>query len=313
MPHSLPPRWRSRLLRWYDAHRRDLPWRRTRDPYRIWLSEVMLQQTRVATVLSYYRDFLRRFPSLKALAAAKEREVLTLWSGLGYYRRARALHAAACRLVAGSRFPRTAEGWRELPGIGRYTAAAIASIAFGEAVAVVDGNVERVLRRFLSLPQRADVWETAQSLISRSRPGDYNQALMEMGATVCLPRLPQCPVCPLQSFCRRRGPHPTEAAPPRRSVRVSYALARRDGRVRLVERPADAKLMPLMWELPQASSGQVLLRLRHAITNTDFRVEVIVPDTVRGLEGKWVAIRRVASLPLTGLARKVLRRAGIPP
>ncbi|HEX9110011.1 MAG TPA: A/G-specific adenine glycosylase, partial [Terriglobales bacterium] len=195
---------RRALLRWYDKHRRDLPWRKTHDAYRIWLSEIMLQQTRVAAVLEHYRLFLERFPNLEALASAPEDAVLAAWSGLGYYRRARMLHQCAKELVTlqGGRFPQNAEALRTLPGIGRYTAAAIASIAFDEPIAVVDGNVERVVQRLTgcNLTQQ-QVWQQAQSILSASRPGDFNQSMMELGATVCLPRDPKCPACPVRKWC----------------------------------------------------------------------------------------------------------------
>ena len=171
------PVFRHTLLRWYEAHRRDLPWRKTRDPYRVWLSEIMLQQTRVAAVLEHYRIFLERFPGIKALAAASESDVLAAWSGLGYYRRARMLRQCAQLIVerhAGS-FPRNSADLLALPGIGRYTAAAIASIAFNEPVAVVDGNVERVLQRLIGRALTArQIWEYAQEFLARSRPGDFN-------------------------------------------------------------------------------------------------------------------------------------------
>ena len=189
------PLFRRHLLWWYDRNKRDLPWRKDRDPYHVWISEIMLQQTRVAAVIEYYRRFLERFPTVHALAAAREASVLTAWSGLGYYRRARALHQAAKVIVNeyAGRFPQTADGLRALPGIGRYTGAAIASIAFDEAAAVVDGNVERVLGRLLGRNlDREEAWSTADELLSRCRPGDFNQALMELGATVCLPRDPKC-------------------------------------------------------------------------------------------------------------------------
>ncbi|MGB9203051.1 MAG: A/G-specific adenine glycosylase, partial [Terriglobales bacterium] len=195
---------RRALLGWYDQHRRELPWRKTRDPYRIWLSEIMLQQTRVAAVVDHYRIFLQRFPDIQALAAATEDAVLATWSGLGYYRRARMLYQCAKELVRkhGGRFPQTAEALQTLPGIGRYTAAAIASIAFAEPVAVVDGNVERVLQRLtgikLTTPQ---TWQRAQALLASSRAGDFNQAMMELGATVCVPRQPRCPTCPVRKWC----------------------------------------------------------------------------------------------------------------
>ncbi|HUK87164.1 MAG TPA: A/G-specific adenine glycosylase, partial [Terriglobales bacterium] len=199
---------RTALLTWYGRHRRALPWRATRDPYRIWLSEIMLQQTRVKAVLGHYRRFLERFPDVRALARARVSSVLAAWSGLGYYRRARSLHAAARVLVGeqGGEFPRTAEELRMLPGVGRYTAAAIASIAFGEPEAVVDGNVERVLSRLRGchLPAR-QAWEMAEQLLDRERPGDFNQAMMELGATLCLPGEPLCTRCPVARWCRSRG------------------------------------------------------------------------------------------------------------
>src|ERR1700737_4857785 len=175
---------RRPLLAWYDRNRRDLPWRKTRDPYHIWISEIMLQQTRVAAVLPRYEKFLRRFPTVRKLASARVTSVLTEWSGLGYYRRARNLHAAAKEIVreqAGV-LPQTADTWRKLPGIGRYTSAAIASIAFGEPVAVLDGNVARVLRRLLGSNSERESWNAAQQILDRKRPGDFNQAIMELGA-----------------------------------------------------------------------------------------------------------------------------------
>ena len=199
---------RRALLRWYDQHRRDLPWRRDADPYRVWVSEIMLQQTRVAAVLDHYARFMERFPTVQVLAAAREASVLAAWSGLGYYNRARRMHQAAKVIVRErhGKFPQTAEDWRELPGIGRYTAAAIASIAFGEAVAVVDGNVERVLSRFHGQDEsREGAWQQAEALLDHRRPGDFNQAMMELGAVVCTPRAPQCLLCPLNTWCVSRG------------------------------------------------------------------------------------------------------------
>ena len=205
---------RRSLLKWYDEHRRDLPWRQTRDPYRIWLSEIMLQQTRVAAVLEHYRIFLERFPDVYALFAASEDSVLAAWSGLGYYRRARMLHQCAKEIVErhGGSFPQSSEVLRQLPGIGRYTAAAIASIAFSEPVAVVDGNVERVLRRLsgTELTKEQD-WQQAQAMLAPSRPGDFNQAMMELGATVCVPREPRCLLCPVRKCCVTQGDLPREA------------------------------------------------------------------------------------------------------
>ena len=204
------------LLRWFDAHARDLPWRGSRDPYAVWVSEVMLQQTRVETVRTYYGRFLGRFPTVRALAAASPADVLSAWAGLGYYRRARALHAAAREVEArlGGELPDTARALRELPGVGAYTAGAVASIAFGERASAVDGNVARVLSRLFALELTIGTAQAARkleplanTLVSAVRPGDHNQAMMELGATVCTPRSPACSACPLADRCvaRRTG------------------------------------------------------------------------------------------------------------
>jgi len=317
-------RFRARLLRWYGRHRRGLPWRNTRDPYRIWVSEIMLQQTRVAAVLSHYRGFLRRFPGLKTLAAARESSVLAAWSGLGYYARARSLHAAAKQIVRArrGRFPRTAEELRALPGIGRYTAAAISSIAFGRPEAVVDGNVARVLRRLSGAPaSERRLWKQADLLLSSQRPGDFNQAMMELGATVCLPATPRCDRCPVFAWCRTRGATRREVALPRsRKKQVVFSLAARKDAVLLTQRAPGAALMPRMWELPPAdpSNGslrrrpKVLLRLRHSITDTDYRVTVLRGGARTGqAKGRWVRLSRLPRMPLTGLARKILRRSNL--
>jgi len=251
---------RESLLAWYYAHARDLPWRKNRKPYRVWVSEVMLQQTRVAAVIEHYHEFLRRFPTVKKLATAREASVLAAWSGLGYYRRARMLHAAAKVVVRelGGKFPVKARAWQELPGIGRYTAAAIASIAFGEAVAVVDGNVERVLQRATGKRIAGEeLWRQANRLLDRDRPGDFNQAMMELGATVCTPRAPACLICPVVELCTTRGELAGAAKGEKQKKReIHYALDFRDGddrggKVFLVQRPQDAGLMAGMWELPE--------------------------------------------------------------
>ena len=309
---------RRALLSWYDQHRRELPWRRDRDPYRIWVSEIMLQQTRVAAVLDHYARFLLRFPTVQVLSAAREQSVLAAWSGLGYYHRARRMHQAA-KVIAGQRggvFPRSAEEWLDLPGIGRYTAAAIASIAFDDAVAVVDGNVERVLQRLLGdSAEREVAWRRAGELLDRKRPGDFNQAMMELGATVCTPRAPQCLICPVNSFCRTRG---VEAARPqlaRKSKDVCYGLARRGDSVLLTQRACDASLMAGMWELPalapEAVNGAApLLRVRHSITDTDYRVAVYeIPGIGKADKGtRWFTAKQYERLALTGLANKILRK-----
>lgn len=314
------PGLRRALLGWYDVNRRDLPWRKTRDPYRIWLSEIMLQQTRVAAVLLHYEKFLERFPTVHKLAAARESSVLAQWSGLGYYRRARNLHAAAKLIVRQcvGEFPRIAEDWRVLPGIGRYTAAAIASIAFNEPVAVLDGNVERVLRRVLGgASLSTELWNWAETFLDRTRPGDFNQGMMELGALVCLPSQPRCSNCPIRSYCRTRGLGPKAPAKFRQQKRqVTFELAHRAQSVRLVQRSRDERLMPSMWELPRVMRGvapkQHLFSVKHSITVTNFTVSVVTGPSPDGTgRGSWVQISRLQSLPLTGLTRKILRRAAI--
>jgi A/G-specific adenine glycosylase len=309
----------QRLLVWFDQHKRDLPWRRDRDPYRVWLSEIMLQQTRVAAVIDHYERFLRRFPNIETLASAREATVLAAWSGLGYYRRARLLHAAAKNIVKehGGKLPGRAEDLRALPGIGRYTASAIASIAFDEPVAVVDGNVERLLQRVRGKNLAGEnLWRTAGDLLSRRRPGDFNQAMMELGATVCLPRQPQCLLCPVSDLCATRGELHRPGKGTRQTKReIHYALACRNGSIFLVQRPKTATLMPGMWELPETvganGADASWLTLRHSITVTDYLVRVLRSPAPKGLEGRWVRKSRLATLPLTGLARKILRAAKI--
>ena len=316
---------RTALLAWYAAHRRALPWRATADPYRIWVSEIMLQQTRVAAVLEHYRRFLEAFPSVAALASATEPEVLALWSGLGYYRRARMLHRAAQVIVAefAGTMPRTAVALQSLPGVGAYTAAAVASIAFGEAVAVVDGNVERVLARVAGWSAMEKgfalrVRTFAGTLVDPQQASDFNQGMMELGATVCLPRTPLCLHCPWQPWCRTRGEHPMPAR--RALVRQQSARAvwlRGDGarqKVWLVQRPAEASLMAGMWELPgyEPKAGESPeFTVRHAITVTHHVVDVYVARRrVAAGEGAWVSVGELPQRALTGLTRKVLRRVG---
>ncbi|HEY3971375.1 MAG TPA: A/G-specific adenine glycosylase [Candidatus Sulfotelmatobacter sp.] len=326
---------RGQLLAWYDAHARDLPWRESRDPYRVWVSEIMLQQTRVAAVIAHYHEFLRRFPTVEKLARAREASVLAAWSGLGYYRRARMLHATAKVIVRelGGRFPQSSTDWRELPGIGRYTAAAIGSIAFDEPVAVVDGNVERVLQRFSGRRLVGeDFWRAADALLDRTRPGDFNQAMMELGATVCTPRVPTCLTCPVVELCATRGEIAGSAKSQRQKKReIHYALHFRDGAVFLVQRAGDARLMAGMWDLPElaapepsarkkpvpplrfakARNNKPSMTLRHSITVTDYVVQVWRMAAPEGLHGEWVGVHRLSRIALTGLARKILRKANL--
>ena len=227
------PDFRARLLAWFHQFRRDLPWRRTRDPYRIWLSEIMLQQTRVAAVIPYFERFVDRFSDVHALAEAPQEEVLRLWSGLGYYSRARNLRKAAQEIVAkpDGEFPRTLEAALALPGIGAYTAAAILSIAFGEKLAVLDGNVARVLARVDAVRgdlREARRWKKLQGaadrLLAPAMPGDWNQAMMELGATLCTPRAPRCLLCPVAEFCRGRKLGLAERLPEKRKKRVPIGV-----------------------------------------------------------------------------------------
>lgn len=278
----------------------------------------MLQQTRVGAVLPRYEKFLHRFPSVQKLAEAKVAGILAEWSGLGYYHRARNLHAAAKMIVRerDGNFPRDAGGWRELPGIGRYTAAAIASIAFDEPIAVLDGNVERVLRRLYARHVPAlESWKAAERLLDRTRPGDFNQALMELGGTICVPGEPLCAECPIKRFCRTRGRGEARRRKPRQTkASAIYALARRGSSVFLIQRSGNESLMPGMWELPRIANpndSNVLFRLRHSITVTDYRVTVVMESPADHAEGNWVRISRVHTLPLTGLAKKILQRAKI--
>jgi A/G-specific adenine glycosylase len=305
---------RGALLHWYSLHRRDLPWRKDRDPYRVWLSEIMLQQTRVAFVIEYYERFLEKFPTVQALAAARISSVLAAWSGLGYYRRARALHAAAKVIVAqyDGRFPSTIEELEQLPGIGKYTSAAIASIAFNKPAAVVDGNVERVLQRMIGKAcSKQELWQYAGTLLSPDHAGDFNQAMMELGATVCLPGDPKCLVCPVMAFCSTRGTLAIEAAPARRKRELHYSLNLREGKVFLRQRAESASLMPGMWELPEIEPNghKPEFSLRHSITNTDYRVHVVRGAAAREARGRWLTAARAQGLPLTGLTRKILRAA----
>jgi len=310
---------RLSLLRWYDAGKRDLPWRRNKDPYRIWLSEIMLQQTRVSAVLEHYREFLTRFPTVEDLASAKLDAVLAAWSGLGYYRRARNLHAAAQKVVAefGGRIPLTAADLRRLPGIGRYTAAAIASIAYDEKCAVLDGNVERVLARVSGYAATtAELWEAATALLSTERPGDFNQAMMELGATVCLPTEPRCLLCPVHRWCETRGVGSRTAPAKRKICELDMALLTDRDRVKLVRRSESQTVMTGMWELPTVvvvpdPPASPVLNLKHSIMNTDYRVRVWQLSKPQSRGGRWWSIRELPDIPLTGLARKILRRAAL--
>lgn len=335
------------LLGWYARRRRALPWRGARDPYRIWVSEVMLQQTRIATATPYYRAFLARFPTLRSLARARAADVLAAWSGLGYYRRARSLHAAAREVVRehAARVPDDPAAFGRLPGVGRYTAGAVLSIAYGRALPALDGNAARVLSRLDALPvsvreaagARA-LWERAAALVPAARPGDWNQALMELGATVCLPRAPRCADCPLRRLCRARALGQADRFPPatpRRAaerVRLACALVVRRGRVLMTRR--EGPLMAGLWEPPTVEPGggaaaaalrrrlaELGLRarleptgitLRHAVTHRAIEAEVWRGEPSgavrRSARLRWLDPRQ-PGVALTALGRKAARLA----
>ena len=334
------------LLAWYARERRDLPWRATKDPYRIWVSEIMLQQTQVATVIPYYARFLKRFPTLKTLALADREAVLKAWEGLGYYRRAAHLHEGARAVLArhAGRFPSDPEAVRALPGIGDYTAGAIRSIALGQDAALVDGNVARVLTRLAAIRQpplesgtKKTLWALAVSLLPPGRAGDFNQALMELGALVCTPRAPACPSCPVAGFCRARREGLTDripARPARKALprrRETIAVISRDERLYLHRRP-EGGLLGGLWEFPavpdpgEAASQKLLAalfrrsgvrarpcgslgRFRHTFTHFKLEVGVGVYEAAgKGREAnarRWVDAATLDELPVTRLTRRI--------
>ncbi len=338
-----------RLLAWYDRRRRDLPWRALRgecpDPYRVWLSEIMLQQTTVATVIPYFAAFVRRWPALDDLAAASLDEVLHAWQGLGYYRRAHKLHECARALMSehGGQWPRDETGLRALPGIGPYTAAAMAAIAFGRRATPVDGNVLRVVARLHALrtplpAARAELGRLASGLTPARRAGDFAQGLMDLGATICTPRLPACPECPLAPLCAARAQgiaaelprRVPKAAPPRRRA-VAFWAVRSDGAV-LLRRRGDRGLLAGMMELPSTPWRGAPWRLKDALAHapapgrwralpgtvahvfTHMRLEMRVlaaevDEIADGVEGLWCKPARFRTLALPSLTRKLCRHA----
>jgi A/G-specific adenine glycosylase len=296
------------LPRWYRRHHRKLPWRATSDPYRVWVSEIMLQQTRVETVRPYYTRWLRAFPTIQKLARASDDRVLKLWEGLGYYSRARNLHRAAQAVVRQhhGQLPRTVDGLLTLPGIGRYTAGAIASIAFGERVPLVDGNVARVFARIFAI--RANVksprtlsslWNLAEDLLPDAAPGDFNQALMELGALVCTPTAPRCNTCPMRRVCAARARGLVEQLPnrggkPRTVHLVAKAAFVKSGNRILLKRRPQQGLLANFWELPPADArrfrvGNRIHELRHTITHRRIVLHVheCAPKQRIRSNGKW--------------------------
>jgi len=334
----------TRLLDWYGHSGRDLPWRGTRDPYRIWLSEIMLQQTTVAAVIPYYQRFLERFPEVLSLAAAPVDEVITLWAGLGYYSRARNLHAAARQVAErwDGQFPANLEELCSLPGIGRSTAGAILSIAFDRPAPILDGNVRRVLCRLLAIdadprstPVERQLWQAAEVLTPADRPHDYAQAIMDLGATVCMPRSPDCPACPLEALCQARQQGLEQELPRRRSkapipTRHQVGLLlERNGRFLLRRRPYQG-LLGGMWEFPcvelqrdAVASAEDLLAglglsgelqplgsISHTYSHFHldlqlFHVQVSRPQRIgEGDDSCWAAPMELIELPLHGAHKK---------
>ena len=320
-PAAKLKRFRANLLNWFGQQQRDLPWRRTKDPYAIWLSEIMLQQTRVAAAISYFDRFLARFPDYAALAVAPEEDVLRHWAGLGYYYRARNMQKAARQMCELSAFPRDYDTILSLPGVGDYTAAAVASIAFDLPHAVVDGNVVRVISRlFAENEDRKQVTEVAGKLLDRQQPGDFNQAMMELGATICLPKNPHCLLCPAAQMCRARElgaqdefPSP-KAKPKNKQIERSVFWIERRGKVLAWQRPTHARLMPGFWELPEREHLPTVVptselgAFRHGITVHDYRVKVwraLVPRAFGNCH--WLEIRELAHFPLSTIFKKALR------
>ncbi len=345
----------ERLLEWYSKNGRQLPWRGVKDPYAVWVSEIMLQQTRVETVVPYFERWMARFPDVRTLAEAAEQEVLAAWEGLGYYSRARNLHKAAriVQMDLGGKLPDDPATLRRLPGIGRYTAAAIASIAFGRDVAALDGNIRRVLARLFDVTEPADLppgekilWSLAQAHLPPGRAGDYNQALMDLGATVCLPHMPACLPCPLRDLCKARSLDLQEQRPvlkPKAEVphyTVTAAVLRRDGKVLLAKRPSRG-LLGGLWEFPggkveggetQAEAlrrelreelgvevrvGEAFGVYRHAYTHFHITLHAYLCELVRGrprpleaAELAWIAPGDLGNYPMGKVDRQIARRLG---
>jgi A/G-specific adenine glycosylase len=350
---ALRRRVRRRLLAWFETARRDLPWRRGRDPYHIWVSEIMLQQTTVAAVVPYFERFLRAFPTLRALAAAPEQDVLRLWEGLGYYRRARDLHRAACQLTAAGAdtLPDNPEVVRQLPGMGRYTLGAVLSQAFDRRLPILEANSLRVLCRLFGRrddprrgPAQRWLWQVAEDLLPARRVGDFNQALMELGALVCTPVAPRCCECPLAADCvaRRLGLQaaiPARAPPPAiTEVREAAVVIRRGGEVLLVQRPESASRWANLWEFPHrpldegesyeaaavrlaselagldVALGPELLTLRHGVTRYRITMACFEAESAAGefrsefyRQGLWVEPARLADYPVSAPQRRLAK------
>jgi len=354
MPIHLKPRtlrtFQSRLLAWFRANRREFPWRASRDPYRVWVAEIMLQQTRIAAVIPYYERFLRRFPDVRALARARQPEVLKFLSGLGYYSRARNLHAAAKAIVAkhNGEFPRHLEAALSLPGIGNYTAAAILSIAYDEPLAVLDGNAARVLARLGALCgdlREPHAWrnlsETASQMLARDSASDWNQALMELGETVCTPQSPRCAACPINRWCEAHAQGLAHEIPAPRKKRVTVniqiaaaILCDPQGRTLLVKEPGahDHALFSRLWQFPAVEvkrnpgaeltkhlrvtlgmNGATLEALPEARHGVTFRNVTLLPFLARvdhlpantTAPARILPLVKIARVPISSATRKI--------
>ena len=327
-----PKRFARTLVTWFRANQRDLPWRHTRDPYAIHVSEIMLQQTQVKTVIPYWERWMRELPNIETLATASPEKVLKLWEGLGYYSRARNLQRAAQQIVSkhDGKFPTDPTQILELAGIGRYTAGAIASIAFGRPQPIVDGNVARVLARFLGIrgdpkskETSAAFWTAAAQLVQSTRNcSDLNQGLMELGATICTPRQPNCPACPLKKDCYARQRNIIDRLPeiaPRQpaTARIFRAeLSRQKGHIFLRKRPENV-VNSGFWEMPNfevaapARRG-VLCRIKHTITRYKMTLEVVELERHKG-GGQWVDLNQISRLPLVSSHRKAFEAMGLLP
>ncbi len=317
-----PASFSGKLVAWQRRHgRRNLPWQNTRDPYRIWLSEVMLQQTQVAVVIPYYERFLARFPDAGSLARASEDEVLTLWAGLGYYARGRNLHAAAQAIAKGG-FPRTAETIAELPGVGRSTAAAIAAFAYGERAAILDGNVKRVLARCFAVEEMNDLWVLAERLLPRTGIEAYTQALMDLGATVCVRSKPRCGECPIRGQCvaRKRGQTARYPAPrakkPLPQKEVTWLVLRHGREVLLEKRPAPG-IWGGLWCFPEAqkeAEGTRLEALEHGFTHFRLRIQPLLrelrkkPVQAESPGRLWIGLAEAAQAAVPAPVRTLLAR-----
>ena len=322
---------RRALAAWYQANRRDMPWRRTREPYRIWISEIMLQQTRVAAVIPYYERFLERFPDVASLAEATDGDLLSAWAGLGYYSRVRNMRAAARVVVEAGGFPSEYAGLLALPGIGPYTAAAIASICFDLPYAVLDGNVMRVLARLTkddgdigASKTRLRLQEKAQAFLDQADAARHNQAMMELGATICTPRDAKCKLCPLAGECAALSAGLVSELPVKlrtaeiRRIKRTLLVAIRNGNILLWQRAQDAAMLGGFWELPEphqlpeAKSAKLFHEFTHAITNHLYEFRVVstrvgqVPASL-----SWTPLEQLPDLPLSTVARKALRGAKV--